>query len=116
MKSVEDAPQEFRTIAKELKLLALTLDCLRHGGTRGNDSSTMALEICKDKIGRVLLIIQRDEPDFATSNKQKRKWNALKAVFKSNEIQEIQKSIEETKTTLLLALQTSSMISRLLLT
>lgn len=113
VKSVEDAPQEFRTIAKELKLLALTLESLRHGGTRENDLSTKAaLDICKEKIERLLLIVQRYEPGFATRNKQKRRWNALKATFKTNEIHKIQKSIEEAKTTLLLALQISSMISR----
>ncbi len=32
VKSVEDAPQYFRTIAKELKLLTLTLEGLTHVG------------------------------------------------------------------------------------
>ena len=108
-KSIEDAPEDFQVIIKDLELLSSILQELnRSPKMRTSSIVKAALGVCKQKIERLLLVVQHYEPGFATHNKQKRRWNALKAIFKANEINKIHRSLEETKNTLLLALHISS--------
>lgn len=107
--SIEDAPEDCQVIIKDLELLSSILQNLNRS-PRIRTSSTVkaALDVCKQKIEKLLLVVQHFEPGFATQNKQKRRWNALKAIFKANEISKIHSSLEESKNTLLLALHISS--------
>jgi hypothetical protein len=47
------------------------------------------------------------ERGLASGSRRPRKWAAVKAVFKDDKIKDFKRSLEETKTTLLLARQTS---------
>lgn len=110
-KSIEDAPEEFSVIRKDLELLTAIIQCVNQlQKLRTSQVIIDALQQCQQKIERLLAVVQRFESGLAAGKKRKRRWSAFKTSFKANEITKIHVSLEGSKNDLLLALQTSSML------
>ncbi|KAE9381098.1 hypothetical protein N431DRAFT_476007 [Stipitochalara longipes BDJ] len=106
--SVKDAPHSIRAMIGDLKLLGNVLDEIvlseknREGGVTGN-----VLASCQDRINDLLQITNDLEVGLASSSQRTRKWAAVKAVFKEEKMKEFRRALEDIKTTLLLARQSS---------
>ena len=74
---------------------------------RGSKIS-QGLEICLQKVNDLFVLIEDLEPGFSSSTKRVRKWSALKWVLRESKIKKFKQSLGEAKTTLILALQISS--------
>ncbi len=103
--SVEDAPEDFQSIARDVHLIKDILEEItEHDETmivRG------ALEECYRRVGMLQSVVANLAPGFAASKRRTRKWAAIKTVFRKDQIQKIQDSLSATKSSLSLALQTS---------
>jgi hypothetical protein len=122
--TVQDAPHEVNEMLLDLKLLSRILNEL----VNRNDPSPHvkdALEHCDSKVEVSLLlsypirplrssaanssklllsIVTEFEPNFSSSVRRIRMWNAFKAARKKQKLKRFRDSLQETKTTLLLAL------------
>ena len=109
-KSIEDAPEDFNAVRNDLELLMSIVQCVnRLKWLRPSLLIADALQQCQQKAERLLAIVQHFEVGLSNSNKRKRRWSALKASFKTNDIRKIHGSLERSKSNLILALQISSM-------
>jgi hypothetical protein len=62
-----------------------------------------ALEICRKSIGNLTKIVDSLAPGFASQNSVKRKWTAIGAVMRTEKILKFKASLEEAKSSLILA-------------
>ena len=62
-----------------------------------------ALEICRKSIKNLTNIVDSLAPGFASQNSVKRKWTAIEAVMRTEEILEFKAGLEEAKSSLVLA-------------
>lgn len=70
----------------------------------GPDTDTNeALEICRKSIKNLTNIVDSLAPGFASQNSVKRKWTAIEAVMRTEEILEFKAGLEEAKSSLVLA-------------
>ncbi|KUJ17586.1 uncharacterized protein LY89DRAFT_718256 [Mollisia scopiformis] len=103
--SIEDAPEYFMSIARDLRLLQSILE-----GIEEVDDTTivrLVLEECSERLEKLHTIVAQLETGFLSSKGRVRKWTALKAVFRSDQIRKIQESLSHTKQSLILAMQMS---------
>ncbi|KAL6712859.1 hypothetical protein ACLMJK_009571 [Lecanora helva] len=108
-KTIEDVPDDFSAIRTDLELLMSIIQWVnRLKWQRTSLLIADALQQCQRKIERLVAIIQHAEVGLSSSNRRKRKWSALKASFKINDIRKIQRSLERSKSDLVLALQITS--------
>lgn len=66
------------------------------------------LESCAGQVIALVSLVDDFEPGFASMSRRVRKWSAFKATLQSGKIKKFRVSLEETKTTLILARQSSS--------
>ena len=107
--SIEGAPQEIRTIARDIHLIE---DILEEINLEGKDhllqrTTKIALQQCAESVQQLTTLVGALEPGFASSKPRIRKWSAIKAVFRKEKIKRIQCSLSETKLSLSLSLQSS---------
>lgn len=110
MSSIYNAPEEINSTIKDLRLLKTVLnDIQRNEELYGQHAATaLALEGCREKILALHAIVDALAPGFTTQNTVERNWNAVQAARKSEKIKDFRKKLEEAKTTLLLAQQSSA--------
>ena len=97
-RSVEDAPEDFRAITRDLKILISILEKIDQTICAPKDSDIeLALVDCKSKIDNLRRSLQQYDPSPAAGSKQRRKWRSIKATFKATQIKKIQRSIDETE-------------------
>ncbi|KAE9374686.1 hypothetical protein N431DRAFT_464918 [Stipitochalara longipes BDJ] len=101
--TVQDAPHEVNEMLMDLKLLSRILNELVN---RKDPSPHVkdALEHCDTKVEVLLSIVREFEPDFTNHSGRVRLWKAFKAARKKQKLKRFRDSLQETKTTLLLAL------------
>ncbi|PVH68362.1 hypothetical protein DL98DRAFT_631493 [Cadophora sp. DSE1049] len=92
--SVRDAPDEVIQMLFDLKLLENIL----HGLITRKDPSPHLL----------ISIVRELEPNFSSNSRRVRMWGAFRAVRKKQKLQRFRDSLQETKTTLVLALMPHS--------
>ena len=102
--SIQDAPDDIQAISRELKLLQTVVQDIHNIEKRyGPDRTTIdILESCLTQIYSLTAITEKLERGFRTSTSSRRKWGALKAVLKGNNIKKFQDILRDTKTTLLI--------------
>lgn len=106
--SIKTAPAVVATIVKDLSQLASILDIIKVDGSISND----VLTTCMDKIKDLNAFTDELEPGFRSANRKTRRWAAFTAARKSSVISKFRATLEETKTTLILALQTRHLLLR----
>ena len=107
--SIKEAADDIHTIKEDLWLLSSVLaemaNEMQHSGP--DQTLTRALKACCDRANKLTDFTNDMEPGFASRSLRIRKWTAFKAVFKSEKIHNFQKVLEELKSTLILAQQSS---------
>ncbi|MCJ1284982.1 hypothetical protein MMC26_004319 [Xylographa opegraphella] len=103
--SIKEAPADILTIAQDLRFLADTvhhfeLDEQNYGQA---PEVSNVLKSCMAKVVILQSLVEEIEPGFSSKHRLQRKWSALKAVLKNDKVEKFRKSLEESKTTLLLA-------------
>ncbi|KAL9116372.1 MAG: hypothetical protein Q9187_007104 [Circinaria calcarea] len=108
--SIKDAPEDIHGISTDLEFLSSILQQIGlEAQYQPPDPGTQAaLRFCFEKINAIGSLITDIEPDFASMSLRKRKWSAIKAVFRAKNYQKCQESLDRMKVTLLLAQQNSS--------
>ncbi|KAH7409134.1 hypothetical protein BKA64DRAFT_388235 [Cadophora sp. MPI-SDFR-AT-0126] len=105
--SVTEAPESVGEIARELQVLSTILAQIANTTLpeRPNENMKLALETCASQIEPLLSMTRQLIDHFRSNSTTKRKWAAIKSVFKAEKINQIRNAIERTKSTLLLAYQ-----------
>lgn len=104
--SVQHAPEEINDIKSELESLKDVLEQIGHDAQHRPASSSMvsALRLCSEKINAMKSLTADIESGFTCSSIRTRKWSAIKAVFKRERIEKVQRSLSRMKATLTLLL------------
>jgi hypothetical protein len=110
-KAVEDAPTRICAIFHDLEVLAAVISQIQQiiGHAAFDSVSEKALQNCHGKIINLLNKICQAQFDLKSKSPFRRKWGAFNITLKKDEIQSLQKSIEEAKSTLQLV-QTKSLL------
>lgn len=106
--SMKMAPAVVELIAKDLAQLSSILDGIKVDVRRYSD----VLTTCMEKIKDLNAIIEELEPGFQSANQKIRKWAAFRTARKGAIMQRFRVTLEETKSTLVLALQAKSIFLR----
>lgn len=104
--SIADTPENIRAIIADLRLLHTILDSIRQyeaSSTHSDPALDEALQSASTKISSLRDIIDGFEHDLSSAHLLKRKWSGAKAVLKFAKVNAFRQSLEETKTTLILA-------------
>ena len=107
--SIKDAPEDVRNISADLELLSSILHQigLEAQYQRPDPATQAALRFCFEKINAIGSLVTDIEPDFVSTSLRKRKWSAVRAVFRQKNYQKCQDALDRMKGTLLLAQQTN---------
>lgn len=124
--SVKDAPNSIRAVTNDLNLLVDVLSDAAVseeplGGCKTTKNVLLSCScysfpsifqltmvfIGQDRVHDLLQITQGLEHGLASGSRKSHKWAAVKVVFKEDKIRGFKSSLEEIKTTLLLARQSS---------
>jgi hypothetical protein len=110
-KAVQDAPVRLRALFHDLEVLAAVISHIQHlnGHVAFDNVNENALRNCQTKISNLYKIIDQAQLRFKSKSRVRRKWGAFKISLQEDEIQTIQRSIEEAKLTLQLV-QTKSLM------
>ena len=103
--SIKEAPADISTVVQDLKLLAAILRQIESDEQKYGQAPevTDVLKSCMAKVDTLRNLVEELEPGFASKHRLQRKWSALKAVLKNDKVEKFRRSLEETKTTMLLA-------------
>jgi hypothetical protein len=101
-KQVQDAPAEVSALFHDLELLSMVLEKTRplEPLVPLGDIGERVLRNCNSKISKLQAKIQPAIEQFRSDSQCKRTWSALKIVLKQKQIDALQKSILEAKSTL----------------
>lgn len=105
--SIENAPEEIRTIKADLELLTSVLAEMALEAQRTRPDTTLAavLQSCTEKLKSLTALTYSLEPGFSSSSSRVRKRTAFKFVLKSEKLTKFQEVLDRLKNTLVLAQQ-----------
>lgn len=107
IESIKEAPEDVESILSELRFLSLILEDVQlpHSPLNANPSATVVLDSLRGKITSFTVLANRYRPGLNSDCRRMRKWNAIKVVSKREKFKKYRESLNETKITLILALQ-----------
>jgi hypothetical protein len=110
-KAVQDAPAHICALFQDLEVLAAVISQIQqlNGHVAFDNVNENALQNCQRKISNLQNIIHQAQLRLKSKNLIRRKWGAFKIPLQEDEIQSLQRSIEEAKLTLQLV-QTKSLV------
>lgn len=110
-KAVQDAPASICALFHDLEVLAAVISQIQqiNGNTVFDNVSEKALQNCHQKISKLQNTIHQAQLSLKSKSSTRRKWGAFNITLKKDEIQSLQRSIEEAKSTLQLV-QTKSLL------
>ena len=105
--SIKEAPEDIQAIATDLDLLSNVFAHIAHETQHVEPDMTLAATLngCWVKVGKLTALLDGIEPGFASSRLRIRKWTALKAVLKKEQLVKFQVALDRLKGTLLLVQQ-----------
>ena len=106
--SMQGAPAFVATIRKDLAQCSSILGSINLDEQRYKD----VLTTCMDKIVVLSAIIDDLEPGFQSTSRKHRKWTAFRTARRVPILKNFRETLEETKTTLVLALQARHLLAR----
>jgi hypothetical protein len=115
-KGIKDAPTHIRALSQDLEVLAAVLAQIQqlNGHVAFDNIAEKALQNCQIKILKLQNAIRQAQLNVKSKRRLRRKWGAFSFALNEHEIQSMQISIEEAKSTLQL-IQTKSLTYILLL-
>lgn len=108
--SIQEAPEEIESFLSDLQILSSVLDDIQlHPSAYNVNPSTEAiLKNLHRKISLSMTLANRYELGLGSGSRRIRKWNALKVALKSEKLNKLRDSLNDTKITLIIALQSLS--------
>lgn len=105
--SIAEAPEDIKDNLFDLKVLSTLLTQIAHNQQRHDPDPTFAdvLSGCCAKVNRLITLLGDIEPGFASTSSYIRRWTAVKAVLKQENLKKFQAGLERLKSTLTLAIQ-----------
>ncbi|MCJ1388487.1 hypothetical protein MMC18_001334 [Xylographa bjoerkii] len=107
--SVQDAPVEVAVILENLRAIQAITDRLARDPDDYSDPDAplhTVLQACSNSVIRLEHLLA--EFDLSSASRRKRKWGAIKAVWKKDQLEKFQVLLERTKSSLVLATQLRS--------
>lgn len=110
-KAVKDAPTQIRALFQDLEVLDAVITRIEqlNQHVAVDNVSEKALQNCQIKLLKLQNVIDQAQLNIKSKSRFRRNWGAFKFVLNEAEIQSIQASIQEAKSTLQLA-QTQSLV------
>ncbi|EON67347.1 hypothetical protein W97_06600 [Coniosporium apollinis CBS 100218] len=107
--SIRNAPEDIKSILKDLQVLETVRKSIQHNQELygPHQEVAAALQGCHQELLALQAIVDDLAPGFAMRNSFQRKWNAIRSVSKSEKMKDFRARLQEAKTTLILALQSS---------
>jgi hypothetical protein len=104
-KEVQDAPAEISSLFEDLEALSLVLTQVQSAAPDGSldESTDMALENCKSKVLQLSTKVSKANLELGSQSRTRRKWAGFKITLKRPEIESLRRSIEQAKSTLIIA-------------
>lgn len=103
IESIQEAPEDIESTFSELQILSSLLQEIRPLlGT--NSSAKASLENLEGKISSFMDLVNRYKPGLCSRRRQTRKWSAVKVATKREQFKKLRESLNDTKSTLMLAL------------
>lgn len=103
--SIQEAPNNIKVILTDLDLLSTILSDiqLHENKYAPNASVKSALASLEHKVAAFMALVKQYEPSSKSSSRRMRKWTSVKAAFKDKKVKAFQQSLNDSKTTLMLA-------------
>ena len=103
--SIQEAPDNVKVILTDLELLSIILtDIQLHENKYTlNPSVKIVLASLEHKVAAFTALVKQHEPSSKSSSRRIRKWTSVKAAFQDKKFKNFQQSLNDTKTTLILA-------------
>lgn len=107
IESIEEAPEDIESTCSELQLLSSLLKDirLRHPVLDTNSSVTKVLKSLERKITSFTALANRYKLSLNSQSRRTRTWSAIKVASKREKFKKYRESLNDTKSTLILALQ-----------
>ena len=109
--AIQGTPARAAALFEDLELLSLVLSQVHiiHNGRESSGNARQITETCDRKISGLRAKVEKSSAQLLSSNKLKRKWNALKITLKDGEIFDLRISIHQTLSVLGFAQTTSQL-------
>lgn len=107
IESIQEAPEDMESTSSELQILSSLLEDIRlHNPLLNTNSSAQAIfESLERKISSFMDLVNRYKLGLNSPSRRRRKWSALKIASKREKFKKLRESLNDTKSTLILALQ-----------
>lgn len=104
---IQEAPEEIESTSFELRLLSSLLEDIRlHNPLLSSNPSAQAiLGSLEKKITSFMDVVNRYKPGLDSPSRRRKKWSAFKVASKREKFKKLRESLNDTKSTLILALQ-----------
>lgn len=105
--SWKDAPEDIRSLVKDLELLLSVLDQIRKDEEQlGTDQTTTAiLRSCESQVDSCMTVLKDLERGLVVQSRRIRRWSVLRTLVNKGNLKKFHESLQSTKMTLMLALQ-----------
>lgn len=105
VESIDDAPDNIKSIREDLHLLSCILIEVKanQNADSANPSILATLKHLEHKVQIFTTFLAKFEPELNSHNRIIRKWSAVKGAFKSKKFENLRQSLAQTKSTLLIA-------------
>lgn len=105
--SLKDAPDDIRTIVRDLKSLSDVLEYIRDDVTQHGPDQTIGdlLDHCEQKVNSWKKMVEHLEQGLRSSSRRARSWSSFRTVLRDKQFKKFYESLQDTKITLLLAQQ-----------
>lgn len=107
IESIQEAPEDIESTSSELQILSSLLEDIRlHNPLLNTNASAQAiLESLEKKISSFMDLVNRYKPGLDSQSRRRRTWNAFRVASQREKFKKLKESLNDTKTTLILALQ-----------
>lgn len=107
IESIQEAPEEMESTFSELQVLSSLLEDIRlHNPLLSTNSSAQAiLGSLEKKISSFMDLVNRYKPGLQSPDRRRRTWSAFRVASKREKFKKLRDSLNDTKSTLILALQ-----------
>lgn len=108
--SVKDAPKHFCAIQTDLRLLFTILEKIDREEDLSDPYIRDVLKNCEGQVASLVTTVSDIVPGFKAESRRTRAWASLKAAFKKEKVAEFKSCLQETMSTLRLALMMARLV------
>jgi hypothetical protein len=105
IETIQEAPEDVKFILSDLRLLSLILDEVQLQPVNANSNDKTVLNSLQRQIASFTALANRYTPGLNSESRRIRKWTAIKVASKRGKFKKYWELLNNTKITLILALQ-----------